>query len=82
VSKRTTLTLEDDVAERLAEESRRTGKPFKDVVNQAIRAGLDRPSRSDLPPFKVKARPMNAKPGFDLDHIEALIERLEGPLHR
>jgi hypothetical protein len=82
VSTRTTLTLEDDVAGRLREESRRTGKSFKDVVNEAIRAGLDRRSSSDLPPFKVKARPMHARPGIDFDHISALIERLEGPLHR
>jgi hypothetical protein len=80
--RRTTLTLEDDVAERLLEESRRTGKTFKDVVNEAIRAGLDRRASSDLPPFKVKARAMNARPGFDFDDIEGLIERLEGPLHR
>lgn len=76
------MTLEDDVAERLLEESRRTGKTFKDVVNAAIRAGLDRRPAGDLPPYKVKARPMGLRPGFDLDHIEALIERLEGPLHR
>lgn len=82
MSKRTTLTLEDDVAERLAEESRRTGKPFKDVVNQAIRAGLDRPSRSDLPPFKVKARPMGLRPGLDLDDIEGLLDQVEGPFRR
>jgi Ribbon-helix-helix protein, copG family len=82
VSTRTTLTLEDDVAERLREESRRTGKSFKDVVNESIRTGLDR--RRTAPPqrFVVKARPMHAKPGFDFDDIEGLIERLEGPLHR
>ena len=82
VSKRTTLTLEDDVAERLADESRRTGRSFKDVVNRAIRAGLDGPSRSDLPPFTVKARPMDPKPGIDFDDVWALIERLEGPRFR
>ena len=82
MSQRTTLTLEDDVAERLREESRRTGKSFKDVVNQTIRRGLDRRSPSELPPFKVKARPMHAKPGIDFDHVERLIEQIEGPNHR
>jgi hypothetical protein len=82
VSTRTTLTLEDDVVERLRDVSRGTGKSFKDVVNEAIRTGLDR--RGDRPRarFVVKARPMGLKPGFDLDDIEGLIERLEGPLHR
>ena len=82
MSQRTTLTLEDDVAERLREERRRSGKSFKDVVNEAIRAGLDRRGVQPRGRFVVKARPMNAKPGFDFDDIEGLIERLEGPLHR
>lgn len=81
MSRRTTLTLEDDVAERLLEESRRTGRTFKDVVNEALRAGLDRRSAS-LPPFKVAARDMGLKPGFDLDDIEGLLDRLEGPYRR
>ena len=82
MSKRTTLTLEDDIVERLAEESRRTGQSFKAVVNATLRAGLGGRSASDLPPFKVKARPMGLKPGFDLDHIEELLDRLEGPYRR
>ena len=82
MGRRTTLTLEDDVADRLLEESRRTGKTFKDVVNEAIRAGLDRRASSDLPPFKVVARDMGLKPGFDLDDIEGLLDRIEGPHRR
>jgi hypothetical protein len=82
VSRRTTLTLEDDVAERLLEESHRTGKSFKDVVNEAIRAGLER--RDATPPqrFVVRARPMKARPGIEFDDIEGLLERLEGPYRR
>ena len=37
---RTTLTLDDDVAVRL-ERLRRTGRTLKEVVNDALRAGLD-----------------------------------------
>ena len=37
---RTTLTLDDDVAAKLASASRKSGKPFKQVVNAAIRRGL------------------------------------------
>jgi hypothetical protein len=81
VSKRTTLTLEDDVVSRLTEESRRSGKPFKTVVNEAIRRGLDG-SRSTAEPFRVEARDMGLRPGFDLDDIGGLLERLEGPQHR
>jgi hypothetical protein len=82
VSRRTTLTLEDDVADRLVDESRRTGKSLKDVVNEAIRAGLDRRASTDLPPFKVLARDMGLKPGFNLDDIEGLLDQIEGPYRR
>lgn len=82
MSRRTTITLEDDVAERLLEESRRTGTSFKDVVNRAIRQGLDRQSGRRIEPFVVKARPMRAKPGIDFDDIEGLLDRIEGPYRR
>ena len=37
---RTTVTLEADVERELKEEARRTGEPFKQVINRVIRAGL------------------------------------------
>lgn len=37
---RTTLTLDDDVAMALHERARRTGRSFKDVVNEVVRQGL------------------------------------------
>ena len=37
-----TLTLEPDVAERLSQEVERTGKRMKQIVNQALRLGLER----------------------------------------
>ena len=37
---RTTLTLERDVAERLSQEMRRTGRGLKAIVNEALRLGL------------------------------------------
>ncbi len=76
------MTLEDDVAERLAEESRRTGKSFKAVVNDAIRSGLDRRGAEPRSRYVVKARPMHAKPGIDFDCVWDLIERIEGPSFR
>lgn len=76
------MTLEDDVAERLLEESRRTGKSFKDVVNAALRKGLVGRSDAPLPPFTVEARSMGLKPGVDLDDIEGLLDLIEGPRRR
>ena len=37
---RTTLTLDEDVVRLLADEAHRTQRPFKHVVNDAIRRGL------------------------------------------
>lgn len=38
---RTTLTIEDSLAELLKKQAHETGKPFKQVVNEALRAGLE-----------------------------------------
>ena len=37
---RTTLTLDEQIAKALKDAAHRTGKPFKQVVNEALRAGL------------------------------------------
>ena len=80
---RTTLTLDEDIVAKLRSETRKTGKPFKQVVNETLREGfLARQKNKDLPPFKVKARPLGLRPGLDYDKISELIEEAEGPLHR
>jgi hypothetical protein len=80
---RTTLTLDDDVAAKLKAESRKTGKPLKQVVNDTLREGFfARKSKKDLPPFKVKARALGLRPGLNYDKIGELIEEAEGPFHR
>jgi len=81
---RTTLTLDDDVAAKLKAESRRAGRPFKQIVNETLRRGLiSRPATPGLRPFKVKVRDLgNLKPGLSLDNVSELIEQLEGSLHR
>ena len=81
---RTTLTLDEDVARRLKAEMRRSGKPFRTVVNEFLRLGLS--SRPKGPPqeaFVVQARDLGAlRPGLSLDNIGDLLEAGEGPLHR
>ena len=81
---RTTLTLDEDVAARLKAEARREGKPFKTVVNEKLRLGLDKGRKGRaLPPFVVAAREMGpVRPGLSLDDVGALLEAAEGPLHR
>ena len=81
---RTTLTLDDDVAAKLKAESRRTARPFRDIVNETLRRGLlSQRVTNSRKAFKVKARDLgNLKPGLTLDNVAELIERLEGALHR
>lgn len=84
MSKRTTLTLDDDVADLLVREARRTGKPYRTVVNEAIRSGLEAQAGRSVAkiPFRVKARPMGLRQGVDLSDIEGLLDVLDGPRRR
>ncbi len=82
---RTTLTLDEDVARRLKAEMRRSGKPFRTVVNDYLRIALSsRPKDAGTePPFVVQARDLGAlRPGLALDNISALLEAAEGPPFR
>lgn len=81
---RTTLTLDDDVAAKLRSQSRRTGRPFREVVNEALRRGLaTRPAGAPRTPFVVTARDLGSlRKGLDLNNVGDLLERVEGPLHR
>jgi hypothetical protein len=76
VSRRTTLTLDDDVADGLVKAARRTGRSFRDVVNETIRRGLRLPA--DDEPFRVVATEMRRRPGIDIDDIEGLLDLLDG----
>ena len=80
MSTRTTLTLEDDVTAEIQREVRRSGRSFKAVVNDAIRHGLERPS--DPTPFRVTPYDMGLRPGIEIDDIEGLLDRLDGPTRR
>jgi hypothetical protein len=77
---RTTLTLDDDLAARLKAEARRTGTPFKELVNAALRRGLaaSRPRPAEAP-FRVEARDLgHLRRGLSLDSVSDLVEQIEG----
>jgi Arc/MetJ family transcription regulator len=61
---RTTLTLDDDLAQRVADLARESHRPFKAVVNEALRRGL-----GDLHPgeaeFRVDPHAGHMQPGID-----------------
>jgi hypothetical protein len=83
MSIRTTVTLDDDVAERVKAESRSPGASFKETINELLRVGLAaRAEPRPRKPFKVKAYHMGVIPGLNYDKTEDLLEYLEGPLHK
>ena len=81
---RTTLTVDDDVAVRLERERQKRRIPFKTLVNEVLRAGLEtlhRPRRSPQP-FSTKAFILGPSLVGSLDNIEEILSRAEGEDHR
>ena len=81
---RTTLTLDDDVAIRLDRERRKRRVPFKDIVNEVLRAGLDTlgaPKRR-RDQFRTKGFNLGSSLVGSLDNIEEVLSRAEGERHR
>ncbi len=79
---RTTLTLEDDVHAKIAAEARRTGRPYKQIVNELLRRALVMEVRvKKRRPFRVRGRALVGRPGLNYDNIGELLEQLEGPSH-
>ncbi|HUP24749.1 MAG TPA: antitoxin [Thermoanaerobaculia bacterium] len=75
---RTTLTLDPDVARLLDEEVHRQRKPFKQVVNEAIRRGLSPvPSASQRGRFRVRPHRTTLRPGIDPGSLNRLVDELE-----
>lgn len=75
---RTTLTLDPDVAARVRQEVRRSGKALKAVINQALRRGLGmEPKPRAAPRFRVQSHPLGAQPGVDLERMNQLSDELE-----
>jgi hypothetical protein len=72
---RTTVTLDPDVETMLRKEMRRQGEPFKQVLNNAIRAGLRNLKRRD-DPFEPLTFDMG-QPRVDLTKATALAAELE-----
>jgi hypothetical protein len=72
------------VAARLQAEARRSGRPFKAVVNEHLRAALaQRKAAKVLPPFRVEPRNLGGPlPGLSYDNVGALLDEVEGPRQR
>ena len=75
---RTTLTLDEDVADFLKMQSRLQGRPFEQVVNDFLRRGMTRSSdRPELPKFRIVANRSELVPGLDPLRLNQLNDALE-----
>jgi hypothetical protein len=79
--KRTTVTLDDDVMEKLQEEAADSGEPFRATLNRMLRRGLNPPRRpAGTKPFRIAGRRLlEARPGISFDSIEDVLDQVEGP---
>jgi metal-responsive CopG/Arc/MetJ family transcriptional regulator len=79
---RTTVTLEEDVAARL--KRLRKDRPFKDLVNDALRAGLDTmESKHSSKQRRYVITPVKGHPlRTNLDNIAEVLAQVEGDSFR
>src|SRR5664279_3089603 len=78
LSMRTTLTIDDDLAGILQRRARELDKPFKELVNTALRKGLAENLTEKQ--HKVVVRPHDfgsLKAGLDMDRMNQLVDELE-----
>jgi hypothetical protein len=75
---RTTLTIDDGLAKALKELAHQSNKPFKQVVDETLRAGLRAAQARPGRPYKLKPASLGgASPGINLDRALALADALE-----
>lgn len=75
---RTTVTLDRDVERILRETAARTHRPFKKVLNDTLRAGIELSTgRGQSEPFVLEARPMGLRAGHDPAGFNRLADDLE-----
>ncbi len=75
---RTTLTLDDDIADFLKEQSQLHNKPFKQVVNEVLRRGMAPGSKvTKSPIFRIVPNRSGLFPGVDPRKLNQLNDQLE-----
>lgn len=72
---RTTVTIDDDVAQQIRRLMRERGAGFKEVLNDVLRRGLR--SQDALDPYRTPTFAMGARRDLDLDKALALAAAME-----
>lgn len=77
-SMRTTLTLDDDVADALRERARLLNIPFKQVVNDTLRRGMSPGAKEvPLPEYRVVPNHSALAPGIDPLKLNQINDQLD-----
>ena len=72
------MTLDDELERILRETAMRTRRPFKKVLNDALRCALESQAGAETAePFIVQARPMELRTGLDPAAFNRLSDDLE-----
>jgi hypothetical protein len=80
---RTTISLDDDIEQKLRSEMRKSRRSFKETVNYFLRLGLNaRKQNRASTRFEVSPKAMGLREGLAYDNIGDLLEQLEGPAHK
>lgn len=75
---RTTLTIEDQLLDDLKQRAQASGQPFRQVVEQALRAGLSSLDRPEPVPYRIQPHSLGQpRPAFDLVKARAVSDALE-----
>ncbi|MGB6067623.1 MAG: DUF2191 domain-containing protein [Desulfomonilaceae bacterium] len=76
---RTTLSIDDDVIDRAKAIAAKLRMPFRTIVNEALRAGLDQVERPPKQrPYKTEPHPIGIRFGRNVDNIQELLAQIEG----
>jgi hypothetical protein len=76
---RTTISIDDDVMEKARAAAAKLHRPFRTIVNEALRAGLEhieKPAKRHT--YKTTPHAMGLRSGRNLDNIQELLVQIEG----
>ena len=81
---RTTVTLDEDVLNRVKDESKASGRSFKETLNELVRDGLAAKKANGQRKRVFRIDPIHTGMRQDLsyDSISELLDKIEGPYHR
>ncbi len=77
------MTLDEDVAQRTRILASKLKKPFKVVLNEALRKGLDQVEKPQKRrDYRTNAHEMGLREGLNIDNIQELLSQVEGENRR